>query len=72
MSRPAGRRPTFFIEEKSTFIIIGVIISQISTANGSIDLAAFTELNPSQSSRKAGKQFSEKDAGCHTERHPQR
>ncbi len=35
-SRPAGRRPTFFTEEKSTFIIIGVIMSQISTAIGAL------------------------------------
>lgn len=33
-TRPVGRRPTFFTAEKSTFIIIGVIISQMSTAMG--------------------------------------
>ncbi len=31
---PPGRFPTLRIEPKSTFIIIGVIISQISTAIG--------------------------------------
>ena len=33
-ARPAGLRPTLRMEAKSTFIIIGVIISQISTAIG--------------------------------------
>jgi len=38
-----GRRPTFFIDEKSTFIIMGVIMSQMSThGNGDVDLAALT------------------------------
>ena len=32
--RPRGRRPTSRMAPKSTFIIIGVIISQISTAIG--------------------------------------
>ena len=32
--QPGGRRPTSRTAEKSTFIIIGVIISQISTAMG--------------------------------------
>jgi len=31
---PAGFRPTFLTEEKSTFIIIGVIISHMRTAMG--------------------------------------
>ncbi len=35
-SSPVGRRPTFFTDEKSTFIIIGVIISQMSTAIGAL------------------------------------
>ena len=33
-SNPRGRAPTFRIAAKSTFIIIGMIISQISTAIG--------------------------------------
>ena len=33
---PAGLRPTLSTEEKSTFIIIGVIMSQISTAIGTL------------------------------------
>ena len=36
MTRPRGRRPTFRMAPKSTFIIIGVIISQISTAIGTL------------------------------------
>ena len=35
-SRPAGRRPTFFTDEKSTFIIMGVIISQMRMAMGTL------------------------------------
>jgi hypothetical protein len=35
-SRPAGRFPTFRTDEKSTLIIIGVIMSQISTAIGAL------------------------------------
>ena len=35
-SSPVGRRPTFFTDEKSTFIIIGVIISQMRTAMGAL------------------------------------
>jgi hypothetical protein len=35
-SRPAGRRRTFFTDEKSTFIIIGVIINQMSKAIGAL------------------------------------
>jgi len=35
-SSPAGRRPTFLSEEKSTYIIIGVIMSQIRTAMGAL------------------------------------
>ena len=35
-SRPVGRRPTFLTEEKSTFIIIGVIMSQMRTAIGAL------------------------------------
>ena len=35
-SSPAGRLPTSFTDEKSTFIIIGVIISQIRTAIGAL------------------------------------
>ena len=31
---PAGRLPTFFTAEKSTFIIIGVIMSQMRKAIG--------------------------------------
>jgi hypothetical protein len=34
--RSAGLRPTLRTEEKSTFIIIGVIMSQISTAIGTL------------------------------------
>jgi hypothetical protein len=33
---PAGRLPTFRTAEKSTFIIIGVIISQMRTAIGAL------------------------------------
>ena len=33
-ARPAGRLPTSRIAEKSTFIIIGMIMSQIRTAIG--------------------------------------
>ena len=35
-NRPAGRRPTFFTAEKSTFIIMGVIISQMRIAIGTL------------------------------------
>jgi hypothetical protein len=34
MASPVGRVPTWRIEAKSTFIIIGTIISQMSTAIG--------------------------------------
>ena len=35
-SNPVGRLPTLRTEEKSTFIIIGVIMSQIRTAIGAL------------------------------------
>lgn len=35
-SSPAGRFPTFFNDEKSTFIIIGVIMSHMRTAIGAL------------------------------------
>ena len=35
-ARPAGLRPTFRMEVKSTFIIMGVIISQIRMAIGTL------------------------------------
>ncbi len=35
-SRPRGRRPTLRMAPKSTFIIMGTIISQISTAMGTL------------------------------------
>lgn len=35
-SKPVGRLPTFRTDEKSTFIIMGVIISQIRTAIGAL------------------------------------
>ena len=34
--KPFGRLPTFLIEAKSTFIIMGMIISQIRTAIGTL------------------------------------
>ncbi len=36
MTRPRGRRPTLRTAPKSTFIIMGVIISQIRTAMGTL------------------------------------
>ena len=35
-NRPSGRRPTLRIDPKSTFIIIGVIISQMRIAIGTL------------------------------------
>ena len=43
---PAGRRPTLRTEEKSTFIIIGVIMSQISTAIGTLIWLPFPNSRP--------------------------
>ena len=71
-SSPAGRRPTFFTEEKSTFIIIGVIMSQMRTAIGSVDLTSLAELDAAQGRDGIGQELSQADARGHAERHPYR
>jgi hypothetical protein len=40
-SSPVGRRPRFLRKEKSTFIIMGVIMSQIRTAMGTLNWLPF-------------------------------
>ena len=73
-SNPAGRRPTFFTDEKSTFIIIGVIISQIRTAMGALIWLPLPELNAAQARDEPGQQFTKQrypatmQSATHTER----
>ena len=71
-SSPAGRRPTFFTDEKSTFIIIGVIISQIRTAIGALIWLPCAELDTAQARDSRRQQLSKPDARHHAERHPDR
>ena len=47
-ARPAGLRPTFRMAVKSTFIIMGVIISQIRTAIGTLIWLPLAELQGAQ------------------------
>ena len=42
------------MEEKSTFVIIGMIISQIEQSNRNVNLAAFSEFELSQAVDRAG------------------
>jgi hypothetical protein len=53
-SKPAGRLPTFRTEEKSTFIIMGVIMSQISTAMGTLIWLPFPNSIPRRPAIAAG------------------
>ena len=71
-SSPAGRRPTFLTDEKSTFIIIGVIISQISTAIGALIWLPLPNSMPRRPATAAGSSLPKHDARHHAERHPYR
>ena len=53
-SRPRGRRPTLRIAPKSTFIIIGVIISQMRTAIGMLIWLPSPNSSPRSPSMSAG------------------
>src|SRR5450432_3641220 len=54
---PAGRRPTFFNDEKSTLIIIGVIMSQISTAIGALIWLPLPNSIPRRPATAPGRSF---------------
>ena len=54
MRSPRGRRPTFRIEPKSTFIIIGVIISQMSTAIGTLMWLPLPNSSPRSAAANCG------------------
>ena len=57
ITSPVGRRPTFFTDEKSTFIIIGVIISQISTGIGALIWLRLPNSIPRSPAVKPGSAF---------------
>ena len=71
-SNPAGFRPTLRTEEKSTFIIIGVIMSQISTAIGALIWLPAPNSMPRRLATAAGRSLPRSTPGHHAEPHPQR
>ncbi len=68
--RPFGFRPTLRIALKSTFIIIGVIMSQISDGNRHVDLASFAELQTANRLDSSRRQLSEHNPDPHAQRYP--
>ena len=69
-NRPRGRRPTLRIDPKSTFIIIGVIISQMRIAIGTLIWLPRAELEASQRPHQPRHGQPEHDADDHAESDP--
>jgi len=69
---PRGRFPTSRMAPKSTFIIIGTIISQIRTGDRDVDVAPGAELHPPQRRRDAGQALADRHPGEHGQRDPDR